>query len=100
MKINHHDNKQTGFFFLGEQMLTPSYDGVPVKVASLGKERFHQQSEKVEALNEEPEVVGHDTVVKENHHRFARHLHGWRDGLGGCQRSKWRSMFSTYQALQ
>lgn len=67
--------------------LTPSHDGVPVKVASLGKEGLHQQGEEVQALDEEPEIVGHDAVVKENHHRFARHLHGQTEtGLGGGAR--------------
>lgn len=54
--------------------LTPSDDGVPVEVAPLGEEGLHQQCEKVEALDEQPEVVGHDTVVEENHHRFTAHL--------------------------
>lgn len=54
--------------------LTPSDDGVPVEVAPLGEEGLHQQREKVEALDEQPEVVGHDTVVEENHHRFTAHL--------------------------
>lgn len=58
------------------QELTPSYYGVPVEIASLGKERLHQQGEKIQAFNEQPEIVGHDTVVEENHHCFTRHLHG------------------------
>lgn len=54
---------------------TPSDDGVPVEISSLGKKCLHQQSEEVETFDEKPEVVGHDAIVEENHHRFARHLH-------------------------
>ena len=53
---------------------TPANDGVPVEVASLWEEGLHQQGEQVEALNEQPEVVGHHTVVEEHHHSLARHL--------------------------
>ena len=53
---------------------TPADDGVPVEVASLGEEGLHQQGEQVEALNEQPEVVGHHAVVEEYHHSLARHL--------------------------
>lgn len=63
--------------------LTPSDDGVPVEVAPLGEEGLHQQREQIEALNEEPEVVGHDAVMEENHHCFTAHLQGRRgEGQG------------------
>lgn len=54
--------------------LTPSNYGVPVEVAPLRKEGLHQQREQIETLDEEPEVVGHDAVMEENHHCFAAHL--------------------------
>lgn len=54
--------------------LTPSNYGVPVEVAPLREEGLHQQREQIEALNEEPEVVGHDAVMEENHHCFTAHL--------------------------
>lgn len=54
--------------------LTPPDDGVPVEVSSLGKERLHEQREEIQTFDEQPEVVGHDTVVEENHHCFTRHL--------------------------
>lgn len=57
-------------------ILTPSYNGVPVEVSSLREESLHQQSEEIQTFNEEPEIVGHDTVMEENHHCFTRHLHG------------------------
>lgn len=57
-------------------LLTPSNYGVPVEVAPLREEGLHQQREQVEALDEEPEVVGHDAVMEENHHCFTAHLHG------------------------
>lgn len=53
---------------------TPADDGVPVEVTSLGKEGFHQQCEEVKTLDEEPEVVWHDTVMKEDHHCLTAHL--------------------------
>lgn len=56
-------------------VLTPSHDGVPVEVASLRKESLHQQSEEIQTLDEQPEIVGHDAVMEENHHCFTRHLH-------------------------
>lgn len=59
-----------------EWILTPSYDGVPVEVASLRKESLHQQSEEIQTFDEQPEIVGHDTVMEENHYCFTRHLHG------------------------
>ena len=55
--------------------LTPSHDGVPVEVTSLRKESLHQQSEEIQTLDEQPEIVGHDAVMEENHHCFTRHLH-------------------------
>lgn len=54
--------------------LTPSNYGVPVEVAPLREEGLHQQREQIEALDEEPEVVGHDAVMEENHHCFTAHL--------------------------
>lgn len=51
-----------------ESILTPSYYGVPVEVASLRKESLHQQSEEIQTFNEQPEIVGHDAVMEENHH--------------------------------
>lgn len=54
--------------------LTPSNYGVPVEVAPLWKEGLHQQREQIEAFDEEPEVVGHDAVMEENHHCFTAHL--------------------------
>lgn len=59
-----------------KRLLTPPYDGVPVEVTSLRKEGLHQQSEEIQTFNEQPEIVGHDTVMEENHHCFTRHLHG------------------------
>lgn len=53
---------------------TPANDGVPVEVFPLGEESLHQQSEQVQTLDEQPEVIRHDTVMEENHHRFTRHL--------------------------
>lgn len=53
---------------------TPANHGVPVEVSPLGEEGLHQQGEEVQALNEQPEVVGHDTVVEENHYGLALHL--------------------------
>ena len=53
---------------------TPADDGVPVEVASLGEEGLHQQGEQVEALNEQPEVVGEHAVMEEYHHRSTFHL--------------------------
>lgn len=53
---------------------TPADEGVPVKVSPLREEGLHEQSEKVQALDEQPEVVGHDAVMEENHHRLTRHL--------------------------
>lgn len=56
------------------EQLTPAYDGVPVEVSPLREKGFHQQREEVEALYEEPEVVGHHTVVEKHHDRFTSHL--------------------------
>lgn len=53
---------------------TPANNGVPVEVRPLWKEGFHQQGEKIQAFNEEPEIVGHHTVVEKNHHCFAFNL--------------------------
>lgn len=58
-----------------EWSLTPSYDGVPVEVTSFRKESLNQQSEEIQTFNEQPEIVGHDTVMEENHHCFTCHLH-------------------------
>lgn len=57
-----------------EEPRTPANDGVPVEISPLREEGFHQQSEEVQPLDEQPEVVGHDTVVKKHHHCFAFHL--------------------------
>lgn len=53
---------------------TPADEGVPVKVSPLREEGLHQQGEEIQALDEQPEVVGHDAVMKEHHHRLTRHL--------------------------
>lgn len=53
---------------------TPANEGVPVKVFPLREEGLHQQSEEIQALDEQPEVVGHDAVMEEHHHRLTRHL--------------------------
>lgn len=53
---------------------TPADEGVPVKVSPLWEEGFHQQSEEIQALDEQPEVVGHDAVMEEHHHCLTRHL--------------------------
>lgn len=53
---------------------TPANNSVPVEISPLWEKGFYQQSEKVQSLNEKPEIVGHDTVVKKHHHRFAFHL--------------------------
>lgn len=53
---------------------TPADDRVPVEISPLWEESFHQQSEEVQPLDEQPEVVGHDTVVKKHHHCFTFHL--------------------------
>lgn len=53
---------------------TPANHGVPVEVSPLGEEGLHQQGEEVQALDEQPEVVGHDAVVEENHYGLALHL--------------------------
>lgn len=67
--------KQTKRISKHRALLTPAYNGVPVEIAPLGKEGLHQQSEEIQAFDEEPEIVGHDAVMEENHHRFTRHLH-------------------------
>lgn len=54
--------------------LTPADEGVPVKVSPLRKEGLNQQSEEIQALDEQPEVVGHDAVMEEHHHRLTRYL--------------------------
>lgn len=56
-------------------LLTPPNNGIPVEVASFRKESLHQQSEEIQTFNEQPEIVGHDTVMEENHHCFTCHLH-------------------------
>lgn len=59
-----------------EWILTPSYNGVPVEVTSLWEESLHQQSEEIQAFDEQPEVVGHDAVMEENHYGLTCHLQG------------------------
>lgn len=53
---------------------TPADEGVPVEVFPLREEGLDQQSEEIQALDEQPEVVGHDAVMEEHHHRLTRHL--------------------------
>lgn len=84
--------------FCNKKALTPSYDGVPVKVAPLGKKGLHQQGEEVQAFDEEPEIVGHDAVVKENHHRLAHHLQ-WRDRGGGTLKALSHAQISGFRII-
>lgn len=53
---------------------TPADEGVPVEVSPLREKGLDQQSEEIQALDEQPEVVGHDAVMEEHHHRLTRHL--------------------------
>ena len=54
--------------------LTPANDDVPVEVSPLWEEGLHQQGEEVQTLDEQPEVVGEDTVVEEHHHHLTLQL--------------------------
>lgn len=55
--------------------LTPANDDVPIEISPLREEGLHQQSEEVQTLDEEPEVVGEDAVVEKNHHGSTLQLH-------------------------
>lgn len=61
---------------------TPADQDVPPEVFPLGEEGNGQQSVKVDALHQQPEVTRHDAILEENHHRLAAHLQESTDRSG------------------
>lgn len=74
MTVTHNQSRNNQFSYDASLWHTPADDGVPVEVASLGEEGFHQQCEEIETFDEEPEVVWHHTVMEEDHHCLTPHL--------------------------
>lgn len=67
-----HQDHLLAFSF--EKMHTPANQDVPPKVFPFWKEGDDQQGVKIQPLHQEPEEIGHDTVLEENHHGFAAYL--------------------------
>lgn len=55
-------------------MRTPANQDVPPEVLPLRKEGDDQQGVKIQPFHQEPEEVGHDTVLEKNHHGLAAYL--------------------------
>lgn len=67
---------------------TPSNNGVPVEVSFLWKECLNEQSKEIQSLNEQPEVVWQNTIMKKYHHRLTLHLQKEKLGVNAAS-SKW-----------
>lgn len=83
-KNRAHASDQYSSTYGGERRLarTPANQDVPPEVFPLGEEGNGQQSVKVDALHQQPEVTRHDAILEENHHRLAAHLQESTDRSG------------------
>lgn len=64
------------------RVLTPANEQVCGEVAVLGEDHEHQQVVQVQPLHQQPEEVGHHTVVAEHHRGLASHLHTQHKSCG------------------